>query len=149
MSISTEQWLQIEEELQSSICKVVFRLPGDPERKISVYRERTSESQLKLVVYFDGTLHPSWGHQKNNERFDPLTAELWRRRSKSIYKPAEVKRLERALGKRRTKKEMPQIYEPYVWYEPTFPTAKALVRQYRKHKELQLVQIGSKQVEEA
>ncbi|OPX57050.1 hypothetical protein SAMN02745127_02090 [Oceanospirillum multiglobuliferum] len=138
MSITKSQWQEIEEELKTLRCKVVFDYQG---QAISVERIRTGESRLDLAVYLDGNIVLGWGWP-DGEVFDPQVKLLWRQRSKSIFKPAEKQKLIKEIGVRRAKKHFPKLDDKIEWYDPVFTSAAALVRQYKKLEGLSLKSCG-------
>lgn len=137
-TITKEQWQQIEEELKSMFCDVRINVQG---HELLVRRAQVAEGRWELAVYIDGTIKPIWGWP-GHEDYLPLVETVWRQRSKARYSPKKQKEIIKIWGKRRAKKEWPDLEEKVYWYDCIFKTASSLVRQYRKIKELELVSIG-------
>ena len=144
MSISKDQWPAIQKELESGLARVEFRLG---ENKIAIRRVNISENRTALAVYIDGVMNFSEGWP-SSEQFRPLTEQIWRKRSKSIYSPAKVKKMEKDIGKRRVRKICPDIDKKLEWYDPTFNTAASLVRQFKKLEGLALIECGYQSMDE-
>lgn len=137
MSISKEQWLAIENHLVGSFVSVKFKLG---QHDMSVQRARKSESTTVLAVYIDGKIKGAWFDAKNDR---PGCIELvWRKREKSYYTAAEIKRLEKAFGKRDAKKYHPKLLAKHHFLDCYFTTAKSVVRQFKKISNLELMLIG-------
>lgn len=134
MSISKEQWVKIEEDLKGYFASVDFQY-GDTE--VSIRRVSSGEGKTVLAVYLDSQIYSGWG-RLNGDDFNPLVELFWAKRQKSIFSPTKVKKLEKIYGKRRVKKEVPNIHDKFTWYEPWFSKASILVRQFRRVKELTL-----------
>lgn len=137
MSISKEQWLAIENHLVGSFASVKFKLG---QHDVSVQRARKSESTTVLAVYIDGEIKGAWFNAKN-ERPDCIEL-VWRKREISRYKPKEIKRLEKEIGKRRAKQYYPELHSKLQYLDCHFTTAKSVVRQFKKIKNLELMLIN-------
>ncbi len=137
MAISKEQWDKVESELSGTFGSALFKL-GDHE--ISIQRVRKSESTTVLAVYIDGYIKGEWFTKQETQ---PSCLKLvWRKRSLSIYKPAEIKKIIKTFGKREAKKCFPKLYEKKEFFDCHFSTAKSLVRQYKRIKGIELMLIG-------
>jgi hypothetical protein len=145
MSITTEEWKQIEEELQGVFATACFNLE---QVEIVIQRKRISESTTVLAVFLDGEIRPAWGFD-SHEQNHPLVERVWRKRSRSIYSPKEKARIYKSFGKRAGKKYFPKIEESQYWLDSSFTTAASLVRQFKKISGLELGYIGYKKQEAA
>ena len=139
MAITKEQWTEIEKHLAGLFSSVIFKYG---EFEITVTRGRVSESKTSLVVYVDGVIKGGW-YSKDNER-PACIPDVWRKRTRAKYKAKSIKSFEKIWGKRRAKKEMPELYEVTQYHTCDFTTAKSLVRQYKKLEGLELIKIGGK-----
>lgn len=136
--ITKEQWAKITEELKGSIPLVEFEYKG---RKLTIHRQRYSESESKLTVYVDGLICGAW-MDANSKEFDPVVAEVWFQKSSSVYKRKEKEKLIKTFGKRKALEYFPQLNRKLVLYSPVFGAARTLVNQYKKIKGLELLTIG-------
>ncbi|WP_418608855.1 hypothetical protein ACNSN2_06760 [Pseudoalteromonas sp. US3C1013] len=139
MAITKEQWTEIEKHLAGLFSSVIFKYG---EFEITVTRGRVSESKTSLVVYVDGVIKGGW-YSKDNER-PACIPDVWRKRTRAKYTAKSIKSFEKIWGKRRAKKEMPELYEVTQYHTCDFTTAKSLVRQYKKLEGLELIKIGGK-----
>lgn len=139
MAITKEQWVEIEKHLAGLFSSVIFKYG---EFEVTVTRSRVSESKTSLVVYVDGVIKGGW-YSKDNER-PACIPDVWRKRTRAKYTAKSIKSFEKIWGKRRAKKEMPEIYEVTEYHTCDFTTAKSLVRQYKKLEGLELIKIGGK-----
>ena len=138
MPITKEQWKQIEDELASVWVNVVFRYQG---HRLSIERQRTSESTTVLSVYIDGVIKGAWVKpiDKLPEDAPKILADVWYHRTMARYKPKQVADIEKIYGKRRAKKEWPDLHSRIEWVEPYFPKASVLCRQFKKLQGLELI----------
>lgn len=139
MAITKEQWIEIEKHLAGLFSSVIFKYG---EFEITVTRGRVSESKTSLVVYVDGVIKGGW-YSKDNER-PACIPDVWRKRTRAKYTAKSIKSFEKIWGKRRAKKEMPELYEVTQYHTCDFTTAKSLFRQYKKLEGLELIKIGGK-----
>lgn len=139
MAISKEQWIEIEKQLAGLFGSVIFKYG---EFEITVIRGRVSESKTSLVVYVDDVIKGGW-YSKDNER-PSCIPDVWRKRTRARYTTKSIKDAEKVWGKRRAKKEMPELYEKTEYHTCDFTTAKSLVCQYKKLEGLELIKIGGK-----
>ena len=137
-TITKEQWQQIEEELKGMFCDVRFNVQG---HELLVRRAQVAEGRWELVVYIDKSITPFWGMPSHKE-YLPVVEKVWRKRSKAHYSPKRQKEIIKIWGKRRAKKEWPDLEEKYHWYDFIFKTASSVVRQYRRIEGLELISIG-------
>lgn len=135
--VTPEQWEQIEQELQGFYGKVTLKLQG---RELTLVKSMYSENRLAIVVYIDGKYKPAWGLPEHKER-DPFVDQIWRKRTKSLYPPKKKAKIIKVLGKRRASKEF-ELDKKYIGYVPVFNTAKSLINQYKKIKDLEFISIG-------
>lgn len=134
MSISKEQWMNIEKDLKDYFASVDFQYK---DTEVSIRRVSSGEGKTELAVYLDSQIYSGWGRLKGDD-FNPLVELFWCKRQKSLFSPTKVKRLEKIWGKRRAKKEIPNLHDKFTWYWPYFSKASVLVRQFKRVKELTL-----------
>ena len=146
MAISAEQWEAVNKELDFLYGQVKFVFEG---RTLCLRWVCVSKSppRYMLSVYIDGKIIIGQGFEeiggKANEAFDPFVKIVWRTRSRtiSLFKKsrtqAGTKKYLAALN--RLKKRYPD--KVMVWYDPCFPSATSLVRQYKKLEGLELVEV--------
>ncbi|KPH64128.1 hypothetical protein [Pseudoalteromonas porphyrae] len=139
MAITKEQWIELEKHLAGYFGSAIFKFG---EFEITVTRGRVSESKTSLVVYVDDVIKGDW-YSKDNER-PACIPDVWRKRTRAKYTAKSIKEAEKVWGKRRAKKEMPELYEKTEYHTCDFTTAKSLVRQYKKLDGLELIKIGGK-----
>jgi len=137
MAISKEQWDKVESELAGTFGSALFKL-GDHE--VSIQRVRKSESTTVLAVYIDGYIKGEWFTKETTQ--PPCLKQVWRKRTISIYKPAEKKRIIKSFGKRQAKKCFPNLDEKKEFLDCHFTTAKSLVHQFKRIKGIHLMLIG-------
>ena len=137
MAITKEQWIKIENELASTFGNVVFSV-GD--HKVSVQRNRTSESTTVLSVYIDDFIKGEWFNKKESR--PACLEQVWRKRSISLYKPTEIKRIQKAFGKRDAIKHFPKLHDKKEYFDSFFTTSKSLVRQFKRIENIELELIG-------
>lgn len=128
MSISKEQWAKIEGDLKGYFASVDFQYQ---DTEIGIRRVSAGEGKTKLAVFLDSEIRSGWG-LPNSDVFNPLVVLFWSKRQKSHYSPTKVKKLEKIWGKRRAKKEIPNLHDKFTWYWPYFSKASVLVRQFKR-----------------
>lgn len=145
MSISKEQWKAIEAELQGSWVHMLFDLNG---HKISVTRERKSESTTVLSVYIDGYIKGSW--MKVLENIDPEDEFM-----NKVVKQVFCHKFQKRYGKKQLEeyarckrqcgaKFANELYgkdpekQGTTYLFPAFGSSAALVRQFKKIEGLEL-----------
>ena len=128
MSISKEQWAEIEEKLKGYYAYIKFQ---HQDTEVCVIRVDAGEGRTKLVVYLNDQICAGWGWP-NCDAFNPLVELFWSKRLTSIYKPKKIKELEKIFGKRGAKKEIPNLHKKITWYHPYFSKASVLVRQFKR-----------------
>lgn len=126
--IASEDWKGIEADLKSNYARFDFNYQG---RKIEVKRLPVGEGKTQLAVFIDGKINIGWGYPDSDD-YDPITCLIWRKRSKALYPPKEKARLEKSFGKRRIRKVFSNFDHVQEWYDPLFPKASVLVRQFKK-----------------
>ncbi|MEJ6520618.1 hypothetical protein PQI64_12745 [Shewanella bicestrii] len=132
-AITKEQWQQIEDELSGSFISVKFNYKG---HEIGVTRERKNESTTLLVVYIDGEIKGKWFTRPEDS--PKVLPEVWCKRSSARYQPKFIADIEKIYGKRRAKKEYPDLHSRREWFEPFFSKSSVLCRQFKKLKGLEL-----------
>ena len=137
MAITKEPCINIENELASTFGNVVFSV-GD--HKVSVQRNRTSESTTVLSVYIDDFIKGEWFNKKESR--PACLEQVWRKRSISLYKPTEIKRIQKAFGKRDAIKHFPKLHDKKEYFDSFFTTSKSLVRQFKRIENIELELIG-------
>ncbi|QSX32601.1 hypothetical protein JYB87_12645 [Shewanella avicenniae] len=138
MTISKEKWKQIEAELAAGLVDVGFRYQG---HELSIYRVSKSETTTVLAVYIDGLIKGAWFERidKLPEDAPKILAEVWYHRTMARYKQEQVANIEKIYGKRRAKKEWPDLHSRIEWIEAYFPKASVLCRQFKKLQGLELI----------
>jgi hypothetical protein len=133
--ISKEQWTGIENELAGFYPHMKFKYLG---REISINRVKIKEGRFDLAVYIDGVI--CWGNAiPSSDSFDPIVKDVWRERKKAIYSPKKKAAIIKNFGKRKAKQYFDNLDEVLVFYDPTFISAKSLVRQFKKLEGLEVV----------
>ncbi|OED43593.1 hypothetical protein ACH42_09790 [Endozoicomonas sp. (ex Bugula neritina AB1)] len=142
MSFSKEHKEALTEELKGMFCRAKFELNG---HSIVVSRERKSEGQTVLVVYIDGYIQG-----KNlgsiSDKTDQVAKQVYRRRYVAQYKPKQIRSIEKIFGKRRAKKDFPNLHSKRVYLDCSFNTASTLIRQFSKLEGIKLVELGGEAV---
>jgi hypothetical protein len=138
MTISKEQWKQLEYELASGWVDVAFHYKG---HEVAIRRERKNETTTVLAVYVDGCIKGNWFNpiDKLPDDAPKVMWDVWYHRSMAIYKPQQIAELEKIYGKRRARREIPKLHGRIEWIEAYFPKASILCRQFKKLKGLELV----------
>lgn len=144
MSITTEQWQKIEENLTTSIASVKFQMESDA---ITVKRVRIKENRLALAVYINDEI--VWKHGMESDEQPELIRKVWRKRTVAAYSPVKKQKIIKSFGKRRAKEMFPSLDKVTTYYDPTFNTAKSVVRQFKKLNGLAVVKIGFEELEKA
>lgn len=138
-AITKEQWQQIEAELSGHFVGVQFKYQG---YEIGIARERKNESTTVLVVYINGEIKGRWITSKPElqEDLPKCLVEVWCKRSIASYPPKFIDRIEKIYGKRRAKKEYPDLHSRREWFEPFFSKSSVLCRQFKKLEGLELTE---------
>jgi len=140
-SITKAQWEKLEKVMTYSFVDINFTYRG---YKLSVYRASVSEGKTVLVVYINGCYKSFWGlMERECEDRPSIIKDVWKKRSMAKHKPNVIKSIEKIYGKRKAKKEYPDLHGRHEWYEPSFPKASVLCRQFKKLKGLELMQGGA------
>lgn len=132
MGISNEQWAEIEENLKGLFPLVVFLYKG---HRISVQKGRLKENVYRLIVYIDGVIRAKDSLDLDGTGFNPLVVLFWRRRERYLYSKKHrdaLVRYNKAIGEKRSKGDVLDPERKTVSYQPDFPTAKSIVRQFKK-----------------
>lgn len=136
--ITKEMWKKIEEEMAGTFVSVRFSYKGF---EVSVNRVRVSESKTCLEVYIDGVIKGEWmavwDEEKRKNR-PAIIEDVWCLKTKAKYSARHKKGLEKIWGKRRLKKEYPDLNEKYLFHVPHFSKASVLCRQFKKLEGLEL-----------
>ncbi|PKF50907.1 hypothetical protein AT251_07755 [Enterovibrio nigricans] len=98
-NITKQQWKEIEQALSEMHVNVRFEYKGF---ELTVQRIRIKESKLALRVYINDEFKGSWFTDaidgKENE-VSSIFKDVFKLCQKSIYTAAEIKKVEKALGK--------------------------------------------------
>jgi hypothetical protein len=127
--ISKEQWATIEKHFSERVFHTEKFQLG--ETLLSVSKTFVEKNKLGLVVYIDGVIQPSQGIQSSS-LFNPLTSQVWCKRTKHLYSPAKKQKLINEYGKRRIKQYFPDLDKTYSYFSPLFTSEKTLIRQFKK-----------------
>ena len=139
MAISAEQWKVLEEGFKNRLfSSITFSLDG---RKLTVRWMNTVKSgfSFKLFVYIDEKIQPVKGWPES-EHFDPFVKKVWRekKRTISLFRKVELKgKTKRVIAD--LKKKFPD--KVIVLFDCCFPTASALIRQYKKLEGLEVIEL--------
>ena len=137
--ITKEQWEIVEKELAQGWVNVTFEYKGF---ELSIQRQRLSESQTVLGVFINGEIKGEWiNHdgKTDKELIPEILTDVWKLKTSAMYKPSQIKKIEKFYGKRRAKKEYPELHERYEFWLPYFPKASVLVRQFKKLEGIKLI----------
>ncbi len=142
-NITKEQWEKLEETMANGWVSVRMRYQG---YELYISRVKTSESKTALAVYIDDVFKSSWGYPAEllpdnhvDESKPTIIADVWKKRTKARYSAKHIKTWEKIYGKRRAKKENPDLHDRWEYFEPLFPKASVLCRQFKKLKGLELI----------
>ncbi|WP_135381042.1 hypothetical protein [Vibrio tasmaniensis] len=136
--ITKEMWAEIEAEMAGGWVAIAFNYKG---HEVSVNRVRVSESKTCLEVYVDGVIKGEWMNCWDEEKLKnrPVIIEdIWCLKTKAKYSAKHKKDLEKIFGKRRVKKEYPDLHEIFAFHVPHFSKASVLCRQFKKLEGLEL-----------
>ena len=136
---SKDLWQKVEEHLKSSLFPRAEFIVG--EHTISVQKVGAGENKQALAVYIDGVIKGAWFGFGDAE-IPAIVPLAWSKRERSLYKPAERARLEKAFGKRRAREMFPKLEDKMVHYDPYFNTAKSLVTKLKRIEGIRLVKVG-------
>lgn len=137
-NITKEQLAELEEKMTYGFVDITFTYKGFT---LSVSRVNVKENKTALVVYIDGVYKPVWGLiERESEDRPSIITDVWKQRSMARYTAKQIKGIEKVWGKRRAKKEYPDLYNRQSWYEPVFPKASVLCRQFKKLQGLAFVE---------
>lgn len=131
MAITKEQWQQLETEMAGLMVNISFSYQG---HELTIRRCRAGESKTVLAVYVDGVFDNKWVTQIKNLPSDApqILPEVWCHKTTSRYKQKDIAEIEKIYGKRRAKKEYPDLHGKLVWLSPCFSKASVLCRQLKK-----------------
>lgn len=139
VGISKEKWKEIELALSLTFVHVHFKYKG---YELAVSRVRVNENKTCLQVYIDGEIRGAWFTSDDDctDSDNPtILKDVYKERSISRYSPSHIKRYEKIYGKRRVKKEFPNMHDKRSYLTPTFSKSSVLCRQYKKLDGLELV----------
>ncbi|WP_133182286.1 hypothetical protein [Shewanella decolorationis] len=137
MAITKEQWQQLETEMAGLMVNISFSYQG---HELTIRRCRDGESKTVLAVFIDSSIDEQWFTQVENltEDAPKILPEVWCHRTISRYKPKDIAEIEKILGKRKAKKEYPNLHDKLVWLSPYYSKASVLCRQFKKLKGLEV-----------
>ncbi|MEZ9416524.1 hypothetical protein AB4189_20445 [Vibrio sp. 10N.286.49.E1] len=138
--ITKEMWTEIEAEMAGGWVAIAFNYKG---HEVSVNRVRESESKTCLQVYIDGFIKGEWtsfseGKSGISDKAPEILADVWCQKTKSIYSTKVKNELTKIWGKRKVKKEHPDLHDKWIFYAPHFSKASVLCRQFKKLEGLEL-----------
>ncbi|MCF7502740.1 MULTISPECIES: hypothetical protein [unclassified Vibrio] len=137
--ITKEMWAEIEAEMAGGWVDIAFNYKG---YEVSVHRVRESESKTCLQVYVGGCIKGAWVSFKDGISFTEdapsILSEVWCLKTKAKYSTKFKKSIEKIYGKRRTKKEYPDLHDIHAFHVPSFSKASVLCRQFKKLEGLEL-----------
>lgn len=140
MSITKEQWKEIEQSLSNDMyISVRFEYKGF---ELSIQRLRIKENKLVLRVFINDEMKGSWFVDAINGKESEVSTifkDVYKEVSKALYSPTYIKRLEKNIGKRKLKELIPDLHERHSYWLPDFSKASVLCRQYKKLGELTLL----------
>lgn len=128
MTISAEQWKEINVALDGIVGRVKFRYK---EHQLTVDVVQVKRA-LELCVYVDGEINGAWLSETHELR--PYLEEVWYRKERSLFSAKQKKEYRGLVSKK-------QLNQKAVAFVPTFPSPTVLIRQYKKLKGLELVNI--------
>lgn len=138
--LNKEQQQKLTEELQGFFARAEFQLD---QHRITIKRVRVSESTTALAVYVDDQIRVK--DMAFGEEPRAIIKKVWRKRQKGAYSPAQIKQIEKKLGKRRALRVFTRLHNKIYFYDATFNSATSLVRQFAKLDGLQVVAIGHRE----
>src|SRR5690606_14132110 len=144
MSISTENWQKIEKNRSTSMGSVHVKIADDENHVAKVV---VKENRTALAVYINGQI--VWKHGMQSDEQPELIRKVWRKRTVAAYSPVKKQKIIKSFGKRRAKELFPSLDKVTTYYDPTFNTAKSVVRQFKKLDGLAVVKIGFEELEKA
>lgn len=134
MSLTKEQWQDVEEKLSGFFGSVKFSLG---EREITVVRGLVEKDRLGFAVYIDGFIKGEWMNLSGEEMKEPLITKVWCPRVIKLYKPSEKAKIIKRLGKRRAKEWYPDLDKQRVYFTPHFGSFRSLKSVLSKLEELE------------
>ncbi|MBV7315473.1 hypothetical protein [Shewanella sp. NIFS-20-20] len=136
--ISKPMWKALEAELAGGWVNVAFRYKG---YEVSIARVRQSESKTCLSVYIDGVIEGAWISRLDKQPDDApsILRDVWKLKSIAKYKPKMIADIEKIYGKRRAKKECPDLHQRIEYLLPYFAKASVLCSQFKKLDGLALI----------
>ncbi len=130
MTITNEQWKEIEKKLKNTLfAQVTFKYKDN---EINVVNTLVGD-RLKKVVYINNEIKGAWDDEEHP--LHQITKEVWFKKGEYLYtrefrKKFKGKMLDEDLNRK------------ISVYSPMFENIKTLIRQYKKLKGLELIQIG-------
>lgn len=135
MSLTKEQWQEVEEKLSGFFGSVKFSLG---EREITVERGLVEKDRLGFAVYIDGWIKGEWQTFDREKMKEPLVEKVWCPRVINRYKPSEKAKIIKNFGKRRAKEYFPDLDKQIVYFTPHFGSFRSLKSVLSKLEDLEL-----------
>lgn len=135
MSLTKEQWQEVEEKLSGFFGSVKFSL-GD--REITVERGLVEKDRLGFAVYIDGWIKGEWQTFDREKMKEPLVEKVCCPRVIKRYKPSEKAKIIKNFGKRRAKEYFPDLDKQIVYFTPHFGSFRSLKSVLSKLEDLEL-----------
>lgn len=135
--ITKEMWTEIEKEMAGGWVAIAFSYKG---HEVSVNRVRESESKTCLQVYIDGAIKGAWVSLNNDvsDEVPKILPDVWCKKTKAKHSTKTINGMTKIYGKRRVKKECPDLHDKWIYHSPNFSKASVLCRQFKKLEELEL-----------
>ncbi|MDP8079540.1 hypothetical protein [Phocoenobacter skyensis] len=130
MTITNEQWQEIEKKLKNTLfARVTFKYKNN---EINVVNTLVGD-RLKKVVYINNEIKGAWDDEEHP--MHQITKEVWFTKGEYLYTREFRNRFKgRMLDE--------DLNRKISVYSPIFGSIKTLIRQYKKLKGLELIQIG-------
>jgi hypothetical protein len=141
MTITSEQWKEVEKELYGSYGTVKLKHQAN---ELTLNKILIAENKLAIAVYINGQIKPSMGHP-DFDSFDQCTEQYWHRKTKAKYPPSRQKSLLKIWGKRELKNKGVDLESKHIWYDPCFTKFNPLKAQFKKLNDLEITSIGYQQ----
>ncbi|MGU3161039.1 hypothetical protein [Vibrio cholerae] len=137
--ITKEMWEDIEAEMSGNWVVIDFLYKG---HAVEVRRAQVSESKTCLQVYIDGFIKGEWvgfnAKDGISDEAPEILSDVWCKKTKAKYSNKFKNSMIKIYGKRRVKKEYPDLDDSFVYYVPDFSKASVLCRQFKKLDGIQL-----------
>lgn len=154
MAITKAQWEEVRAELWD-------RLHGDVEfvyqgHRISCQARLDNKRKLVIQIYLNGFVKGAWllaaMDPDNHPCSDPevaLVPLFWNVKRSALYSRKQKEALTKIYGKRRVKKEFPDLDAMQEMPTDTWGSATRMIAQFKRVQGLELVKIGYREVADA